>query len=211
MPTPAIVKLPKQTQTTDVTVNYSYDTLTINANQASTGLFISIVPDPVEIPTCTIVKGATGSNQTTISSTVTGAFKFVTVGSVISLKSGSEGSAVLPASCNVISKANDQTIVIDKLTGVTNSATAGATTIISTAPSGNRALMKVDIDLTGINTGSYSPKVNVYYYDGSVTYASANTSNASESFPVTKSINMASFLTKAGIAAVDTNTLDVSS
>lgn len=210
MPT-ATIAYPKQNQNSTVTVNYSYDSLTVSGTQASTGLYIQLVPDPVEIATCTVVKGATGSGTTTITSTVSGAFKYVPVSSVITLKSGSEGSAILPANSTVVSKPNEQTLVINKESGVTNSASTGATTILSTAPSGNYALMKVEIDLTGVGTSSYSPKATVRFYDGSVTYAAANSTNAIESTPVTKAINMSTFLTKCGIAAVDTNTLDVSS
>lgn len=207
----ANIAYPKQTQTSSVVVVYNYDSLVVSGTTASTGLLINIVPDPVEIGTTTVTKGATGSGSSTISSTISGAFKYVPINSVITLKSGSEGSAVLPANSVVVSKPNDQTIIIDKESGVTNSASAGATTIISTAPSGARALMKLEIDLTGLNTSSYNPKVTIHYFDGSVTYAAANASNASESFPVSKSINMANFLTKAGIAAVNTETLDVTS
>lgn len=211
MPTPATISYPKQTQNSTVTVNYDYETLTIDGTKATTGISITLNAPPIELSTCTVTKGTAGSGQTTITSTIAGRFKFVPLGAVISLKASSEGSAVLPANCNVIAKPNEQTIVIDKLTGVTNSASAGATTIISTVPSSSKALMKVEIDLTGIGTASYSPKANIFYYDGSVSYASANAGNASESFPVTKSINMATFLTKSGVPSTDNNTLDVSS
>lgn len=205
------VKYTKQTTATDVSVVYAFDSLTVVNNVANTGIYITIVPDPIEIASTTITAGVSASNQSTITTTVTGAFAAVPVDSIITLKTGSEGSAVLPANSKVISKPNNQTLVIDKDGNtVTSSTGTGTTTIISTAPSGNRALLKLNIDLAGLGTASYSPKITAYFYKGDVTYANATANNATSTEVITKAINMESFLLASGVGKVDSNSLDVS-
>ena len=208
----SVVKYTKAVTTTDVSVVYAFDSLAVSSNVGNTGIYITIVPDPIEIASTTVVAGTSGTNQSTITTTVTGAFAAVPIDSIITIKSGSAGSAVLPANSKVISKPNNQTLVIDKDGNtVTSSASTGATTIISTAPSGNRALLKLNIDLAGLGTATYTPKITAYFYKGDVTYANATANNATSTEVITKAINMESFLLASGIGKVDTNTLDVSS
>lgn len=207
----AIVKYTKPNTATDVTVGYSFDTLSVSSNIASTGVFLTVNPPVQEIAGCTITKGATGSGQSTIVTNVTDGFKYLPVGSTVTLKTSSEGGAVLPSSTTIVSRPNTTTIVVDKESGVTNSSSANASTISVDIPSTNIALAKIQITLNGLGGTALSPVVKTTYFDGSVAYSSANDSNAVDTQTSTKSISVESLLTRAGVQPTNSGTLDISS
>lgn len=201
----AIVKLPKQTQTTDVTIGYSFDTLVVSGTTATTSVFATLTPPTITVSNVTVTAGTSGSS--TLTTTTANGFLYIPLGATITLSTA--GGASLPTSSVVVSKPNNTTLIVNKV-ATADSTSAGSSTILATISPATVALAKVQINLNGTGTGNWVPVVKTSYYDGSVANASANESNATETQTSTKSINMSAFLTKVGLAPVDNSTLDVS-
>jgi len=210
MSTPTTLQYTKAVTQSTVTVAYSFDTLAINTNTASTGVFLTLTSPVQEIAGSTVTKGTPGSNITTISTNVPEGFKFLKVGQIVTLKTDNTGGAVLPASSTIVSKPNNTSIVVDKETAVTNSSAVNTSTISVAGVSTNIALAKIEIALNGLGGTSISPVVKTSYYDGAVTYSTATISNASDTQTSTKAISVESLLVKAGIPPFNTDTADIS-
>lgn len=203
----ALVKYTKQTTATDVTLSYVIDTLAVSGNVANTGIYATINPPDITVANATITAGASGSNQSTISTTTINGFQYIPVGSTITLSVA--GGATLAANSVVVSKPNNVTLIIDK-EATANSTSTGSSTIVAAIPVANYALCKINITLDGIGTSAFNPKTSVMYFDGKVKYSEATSSNATEVQTTSKSINMQNFLAATGVQPVDSSTLDVS-
>lgn len=203
------LKYNKATTQSDLTVSYSFDTLSVSTNTASTGVYLTLTAPTQEIAGCTVTKGATGSGISTITTNVTDGFKYLKVGQVVTLKSGSEGGAVLATNSAITSKTNNNTIIVNTLTGNTNSTTANATTIVVAGVSTNIALAKIQITLNGLGSTALYPVVKTTYFDGSVSYANANDSNTVDTQTSTKSIPVETLMLKAAVPPSNSNTVDL--
>jgi hypothetical protein len=204
MPT-AIVKIPKQNQSTDVTVGFAFDSLVVSGTSAVTSVYATLTPPPLTIANVTVTAGTSGTS--TLTTTTVNGFLYVPIGATITLSTA--GGATLPASSVVTAKPNNTTLIINKV-ATANSTSAGSSTILATIPAATVALAKVQINLNGTGSSTWVPAVKTSYYDGSVSNASANEGNATETQTSTKSINMPAFLAKVGLAPTDSSTLDVS-
>lgn len=198
----------KATTATAVTVSYTVDSLVVSGNQADFGVYLTVNPPDITVANSTITAGTTGSGISTITTTTTNGFSYIPVGSTITLSTA--GGAAIPSSAVVTSKPNNTTLIIDK-EATSNSTSTGSSTIVAAIAVANYALCKVNLTLDGLTTSAYNPKCTVYYYDGTVKYASANAGNAAETQTTSKSINMQNFLKATGVQPVDTNSADVSS
>lgn len=207
MPTPTTIKYTKAVTQSTLTVNYTIDPLVINNNVADGGIYLTLTPPSQEIAGCTVTKGATGSGITTITTNAVDGFKYLKVSQVVTLKTGSEGGAVLASNSTITSKPNNTTIIVNTLTGNTNSTTASTITVAGVST--NVALAKIQITLNGLGTASLTPVVKTTYFDGSINYASANDSNTIDTQISTKSISAESLLLKAAVAPTNNNTADL--
>ena len=168
-----------------------------------------MTPPSQEIAGCTVTRGAIGSGISTIITNAADGFKYIKVGQVVTLKTSSEGGAVLASNSTITSKPNNTTIIVNTLTGNTNSTTANASTITVAGVSTNVALAKVQITLNGLGSATLNPVIKTTYFDGSITYANANDSNAIDTQISTKSISVESLLLKAAVAPTNSNTADL--
>lgn len=204
MPT-AIVKLPKQTQTTDVTIGYAFDSLVVSGTTATTSVYATLTPPAITVANVTVTAGTSGSS--TLTTTTANGFLYVPLGATITLSTA--GGATLPSSSVVTSKPNNTTLIVNKV-ATANSTSTGSSTILATIAAATVALAKVEINLNGTGTGTWVPTIKSSFFDGSVSNSLASESNALETQTSSKSINMQSFLTKVGLTPTDSSTLDVS-
>ena len=188
----ATIQYPKQVRTTEVSTNYSFDEFKVEDNKATTGIYLNLKVPNVEVEHCTI-------SNNTITATDTSLFSSIPVNSNITVK----GKKVLEA--KIIDKTVDSLIIDKSVEEDLNDVT-----IVSSNSDSKKALAKITIDLQGLGTSVWTPKLTVNYFDGSVEYKDADNSNASESPTVTKSIDMTKFLELSGVPSVNDNVLDLS-